>query len=192
MPPSWAEVSAQHYRFTTAACEHRYRLIGDFFYALAPWLEKSLNEISLRHFLVLPKELLLANMFGKIARRETFHASYAQFSQWLEANILADLSNPANDLGTPRCTYGKPDLRLQFHFNQMPHCDRSILYCFMVESMSYYHIAEHLSLTVQEAQNGVYLAWSKLLTACPHVRIPRDWQVPSELSLPEISEAFHA
>jgi hypothetical protein len=177
---TWSEVTAQHYRFSSAHCEHRFGLLGEFFEVLVPWLERGIRGTLHKHFLVLPEELLVARLFAAAARRDQLHATDKQFLQWIESQVLASLANPADELGSIRCAYGTPDLRLQYHFNRLPKSERALLFLFMVEHFDVARLAKETTIPREQVSISLYRAWNKLIRACPHVRFPSTWKLPKE------------
>ena len=97
---SWNQVQESCVTFQGAQGPERFVQLGHLFQHLAPWIERGVRQVMMRHFLVLPTELIVARLFGLAARRDRLHLSSEAFLFWVESQILRDLSDPEDDLGT--------------------------------------------------------------------------------------------
>ena len=130
---SWRQARAQFHDYQVSDPEQRVRALGRLFELLAPWLERGIRSTALRHFLLLPTEMLLGRLFAEVVHREDLPAQAATFLMWIEGTILREVADPASDLGVSNGAPGEPPAALQERFHQLPFAERAVLYLTMIE-----------------------------------------------------------
>ncbi len=174
----WAETRNTYRSWRNAIPAQRVKRLGRVFEAIEPWLARGIRTTMLRHFLVLPHEMLIARLFAKAVRRERISPSHTAFLMWVESYILEGLADPTDALGVSVSAANEPHPELQFHFNALPPVDRGLLYLYMIERYSLPEVARYVGAPTEEIGNCILDLWSKLEKKVSHVPMPRDWRLP--------------
>ncbi|TAH37026.1 MAG: hypothetical protein EYC70_08570 [Planctomycetota bacterium] len=164
--------------FQTVAVHQRFQHLGLLFEHLAPWIERGIQGIALRYFILLPKELALARLFAKAARKEELPRTYEAFLLWVEGSILHDVTHPTDEIGATNCALGEPSPALQQRFNRLPFPERALLYLFMVERNSLAAVAERAGLSSQACAAALNRIWRKIAGEDASIRLPLGWRAP--------------
>ncbi|MBC8327794.1 MAG: hypothetical protein H8E31_03515 [Planctomycetes bacterium] len=168
--------------FLTLPAEERFQHLGKLFERLAPWIERGIRVAVIRHFLVLPQEMLLARIFAKAAKREALHDSHQAFGLWIESQILRDLADPVDQLGVVNGASGEPTAELQRRFNGLPMADRALLYLYLVEKRSQPQVARATGIPRPEIDATLQSAWRQLTRGLDELKLPRGWRKPDFFS----------
>jgi len=176
---TWRTVLRAFRTFRTVPIERRFHHLGLLFEHLAPWIERGIRTAALRHFLLLPQEMVLARLFARAVRREELPDAPEAFLFWVESQILDALADPRDELGTVNGVAGEPGAELQRRFNALPYRDRALLYLYMVEGFSHDQVAETFALPLPEVGCALRRIWRQLRAAGP-LSLPRGWQLPAE------------
>jgi hypothetical protein len=171
----WAQARQVFHHFQTEDPARRVLVLGRLFEVLTPWLDRGIRTTVLRHFLLLPNEMVLARFFARAARRDTLHESYQAFLMWVESGILADLADSNDMLGCTNGAPGEPPAELQRKFNQLPHSDRALLYLYMIEGFDMKKVVRFTgipSLTAASALDRIWLA----LGIDELKNVPKEWK----------------
>lgn len=175
----WNVVLRAFRTFRTVPVERRFHHLGLLFEHLAPWIERGIRVAALRHFLLLPQEMVLARLFARAVRREELPASPEAFLFWVESQILEALADPRDELGAVNGAAGEPSAALQQRFNALPYRDRALLYLYMVEGFSHDQVAETFALPLPEVGCALRRIWRQIQAEGP-LALPRGWRLPGE------------
>lgn len=174
----WLLVKSVFTTFQTAPSDKRFHHLGVLFEHLSPFIEQGIRVAMLRHFLLLPSEMVLARVFAKSARRREMHHTHQAYYIWIEAMILHDLSDPQDELGVVNGAQGEPSAELQQKFNQLPYQDRALLYLYMVEKNSLADVAEQTDIPIAEVAAALHRIWRTILSSDRKVQVPLGWKIP--------------
>lgn len=152
--------------------------LGKLFERLSPWIQRGVRVATMRHFLVLPEEMLLARLFALAARRDDLHGSHEAFGLWIESRILRDLADPEDQLGVVHGASGEPSPELQQRFNGLPVSERALLYLYLVEKRNLPQVARITGISRREIEGALRRAWCKLTRGIPELKLPRGWRAP--------------
>jgi|GEM_PF-1121904 DNA-directed RNA polymerase specialized sigma24 family protein len=175
----WAEMRKTYLSFTRSIPKQRVERLGLVFETIEPWLSRGIRTTMLRHFLVLPHEMLIARLFAKAVRRERIAPSHTSFLMWVESYILEGLADPSDALGVSVSAANEPHPELQYHFNKLAPVDRGLLYLYMIEQYSLPEVAKYVGAPAEEIGNHLLDLWSKLEKKIANVPLPRDWRLPN-------------
>ena len=174
----WLATCQQYQAFLEVPPRQRFHYLGKLFELLCPWIEKAIQGVTIRHFLLLPKEMVIARMFAKSCRRESLPKSHLIFQIWIESIILRDVANPCNELGATSGASGEPSAQLQQRFNRLPIEDRALLYLYMVERCSVEEVASYTGIPQGSAAENLVRIWARVQGGAPALQLPRGWRAP--------------
>lgn len=161
---SWQRTRASFHDYLVAPPEERVHGLGRLFEVLSPWLERGIRSTALRHFLLLPTELLLGRLFAEVVHRNDLPARPATFLMWVEGTILRQVADPRSDLGITNGAPGEPPAALQARFHALPYAERAVLYLAMIEGSSSPRVAERTGLAPDNLQRRLDAIWEGLQT----------------------------
>ncbi|HEX9794158.1 MAG TPA: hypothetical protein VGC54_09275 [Planctomycetota bacterium] len=174
----WQAALAVFRAFRSVPPARRFHHLGLVFESLSHWIERAIRTVALRHFLLLPSEMVLARIFAKAARRRELHPGHEAFALWVESLILRDLADPTDELGAVNGAAGEPSARLQLHFNGLPYRERALLYLYMVERYSLREVADRTGMPAAEAAAQLNRVWDRIAHDDPGVQLPLGWRAP--------------
>jgi len=140
----------------------RVQLLGDLFALVSPWLLRGIRSTALRHFLLLPHEMLLARLFAQVVHRDDLPSKPALFLMWVEGTVLRDLADPSDALGVTNGAPGEPPASLQREFHALPYSDRALLYLSLLEDTPQDRVAERAGLSPSSLQQQLDGIWKSL------------------------------
>lgn len=161
---SWQRTLACFHDYLASPPDHRVHVLGRLFEVLSPWLERGIRSTALRHFLLLPTELLLGRLFAEAVHREDLPTSPATFLIWVEGTILRQIADPRSDLGLSNGAPGEPPAALQARFHALPYAERAVLYLAMIEGSQSPRVAERTGLAPDNLQRRLDAIWEGLQT----------------------------
>jgi len=185
----WRVTSRVFHAFHGLPAERRYHHLGLLFEKLIPWLERGILGVTLRHFLLLPKEAVLAGLFARAARKPRLPRSYEPFLLWVESVILADLTDPSGQMEVVSGAQGEPSPELQRRFNRIPREERALLYLYMVEGLSLSEVGEYAGFSESSALQALRKAWQRVEGPEGGVILPPGWRPLRDCLLEGASEA---
>jgi DNA-directed RNA polymerase specialized sigma24 family protein len=159
---SWQATRAQFRDYQVAEPVQRVQLLGQLFEALCPWLERGIRSTALRHFLLLPTEMLLGRLFAEVVHRAELPSRPATFLMWVEGTILRRVADPNSDLGVTNGAPGEPPAELQARFHSLPYAERAVLYLAMMEGCDSQRVAERTGLAPKTLQQRLDAIWQGL------------------------------
>jgi hypothetical protein len=159
----------------------RHGHLGRMFERLAPWIQRGVRVVAMRHFLVLPEELLLARVFARAMRRDRLHDTHPSFALWIEASVLRDLADPADQLGVVHGASGEPSPLLQRRFNSLASADRALLFLYLVEGRDRAQVARATGIPADDVTLSLSRAWNTLTDGVARLDLPRAWRRPDFL-----------
>ncbi len=172
----WRVTCRIFHAFHGLPAERRYHHLGLLFEKLIPWLERGILGVTLRHFLLLPKEAVLAGLFARAARKPRLPRSYEPFLLWVESVILADLTDPSGQMEVVGGAQGEPSPELQRRFNRLPREERALLYLYMVEGLSPSEVGEYAGFSESSALEALRKAWKRVEGPEGGVILPPAWR----------------
>lgn len=178
MAEDWQAVRARFSEFTRISPDHRFQHLGKLFEQLCPFLDSAIRGVTVRHFILLPTEMVVARMFAKTCRRESLPKSHLIFAIWVESLILRDVADPADELGATNGASGEPCAALQVRFNRLPREDRALLYLYMVEGCSVAEVSSYTGIPVLTAARNLKRVWRQVTAGQADLPLPRGWQAP--------------
>lgn len=173
----WRELIATFRDYQVSDPQNRVRLLGDLFEKCSPWLERGVRSTSMRHFLLLPTEMLVARLFARVAHRDHLPEQHAAFLMWVEGSILTDLADPTNDLGVCNGAPGEPPAELQQKFNELPYADRALFYLYMMEDFDAATLAHKTGMPQPKLSQALQLVWRQLEMEAGG-ELPSQWKEP--------------
>lgn len=129
----WRAALAAFRSYQVSPPDARVTQLGALFERLAPWLERAIRGTALRHFLLLPTEMLLGRLFARVVHREDLPEHPSAFLMWVEGTILRDLADPNDALGLTNGAPGEPTAEVQQRFHALPYAERALLYLALLE-----------------------------------------------------------
>ena len=174
----WLLTKRAFQAFHSLPADERFRHLGKLFERLAPWIERGIRVATIRHFLVLPQEMVLARVFAKAAKRDALHDSHQSFGLWIESQILRDLADPVDQLGAVNGAAGEPSAELQQRFNDLPVADRALLFLYLGEGRSRPQVARATGMAGAEVDASLRRTWRRLTSGLPELRLPQGWKEP--------------
>lgn len=173
------QMACRHYQaFLDVPSRKRFHYLGKLFEHLCPWIEKAIRGVTMRHFILLPTEMVLARMFAKACKRESLPKSHVIFQIWIESIILRDVANPKNELGAINGASGEPSALLQKRFNRLCLQDRALLYLYMVEGCSVPEVSSYTGIPQITAVENLSRIWSEVQGSEAALELPRGWRAP--------------
>ncbi|RMH03895.1 MAG: hypothetical protein D6702_04555 [Planctomycetota bacterium] len=164
--------------FQNLPAQERYRYLGKLFERLAPWIDRGIRLTTMRHFLILPHEMVLARVFARAAKRKELHSTHQAFGLWIESQILQDLADPTDRLGVTHGASGEPSAELQQKFNSLPASDRAILYLHLVEKRNMAQVSRATGVPKEEVEDTLRRIWRVLTRDMSDLRLPKGWRYP--------------
>lgn len=174
----WQATRRQHQAFLDVPPPQRFHYLGKLFELLCPWIEKAIQGVTMRHFILLPTEMVVARMFAKSCRRDNLPSSHVIFQIWIESIILRDVANPSNELGAINGASGEPSALLQQRFNRLPLEDRALLYLYMVERCSVSEVSNYTGIPRMAAAANLSRIWQLVQSGPIDLQLPRGWRTP--------------
>ncbi len=176
----WRELLGTHRDFQVSPPEKRIKLLGELFEQCSPWLERGIRSTAMRHFLLLPTEMLVARLFARIAHRSDLPEAHAAFLMWIEGQILTDLADPSDELGVCNGAPGEPPAALQEKFNNLPYSDRALFYLYMMEDFDASALAQKTGMTQPKLGHLLKQIWRHLESEVAPEHLPSQWNPPAE------------
>ncbi|MCP4092010.1 MAG: hypothetical protein GY747_01065 [Planctomycetes bacterium] len=174
----WQATCRQYQAFLDVPSRKRFHYLGKLFEHLCPWIENAIRGVTMRHFILLPKEMVLARMFAKACKRESLPKSHVIFQIWIESIILRDVANPKNELGANNGASGEPSALLQQRFNRLCLEDRALLYLYMVERCSVAEVSSYTGIPQVTAVENLSRIWKQVQGSGAALELPRGWRAP--------------
>jgi hypothetical protein len=174
----WQAACRQYQAFLDVPARQRFHYLGKLFELLCPWIENAIRGVTMRHFILLPTEMVVARMFAKACRRESLPKSHVIFQIWIESIILRDVANPRDELGAINGASGEPSARLQQRFNRLPLEDRALLYLYMVERCSVHDVSSYTGIPPSTAAANLQRIWKQVQGGGEALVLPRGWRAP--------------
>jgi hypothetical protein len=173
----WRDLLATFRDYQVSPPENRVNLLGDLFEKCSPWIERGVRSTSMRHFLLLPTEMLVARLFARVAHRDDLPDHHGAFLMWIEGNILTDLADPSDDLGVCNGAPGEPPAELQQKFNNLPFSDRALFYLYMVEDFDAAALADKTGMPKPKLSQALQQVWRQLEKESEGP-LPGQWKPP--------------
>jgi len=161
---SWQTALDHFHDYQVAAPAERVLSLGRLFELLAPWLERGIRSAALRHFLLLPTEMLMGRLFAQVVHRTDLPCRPATFLMWIEGTILRDVADPNSDLGVTNGAPGEPPAELQARFHSLPYAERALLYLAMIEGSDSQRVSERTGLGNDSLRQRLDAIWRSLGT----------------------------
>ena len=177
----WKNTRRVFKAFQSSPSNSRFHNLGVLFESLTAWIERGIRLTVVRHFLVLPTEMLIARLFALTTHREELHDSYEAYLMWVESIILRDLADPSDSLGVVHGASGEPSAELQQRFNELPMSDRALLYLYMVEKNSLSEVAKRTKIPNKEVARKIERVWRIVSAGNPELELPIGWHSPKQL-----------
>lgn len=159
---SWQSALDHLHDYQVAAPAERVHSLGKLFELLAPWLERGIRSTALRHFLLLPTEMLMGRLFAQVVHRVDLPSRPATFLMWIEGTILRDVADPNSDLGVTNGAPGEPPAELQARFHSLPYAERAVLYLSMIEGSDSQLVTERTGLGQDRLKDRLDSIWRTL------------------------------
>ncbi len=175
----WREVLGTFRDYQVSPPEQRVQLLGSLFQKCTPWIERGVRSTALRHFLLLPTEMLVARLFARVAHKDQLPDGHAAFLMWVEGSILTDLADPSDELGVCNGAPGEPPAALQEQFNSLPYTDRALFYLYMIEDFDESTLAYKTGISKPKLSQLLTQVWRHLEKEAGSEQMPSQWRPPS-------------
>ena len=131
---AWRQTRQVFRSFQGAPAARRMEGLAALYDHLFPWVERGVTAAVARHFLLLPREITVARVLARAVRRRELPAHPSVFLLWVEAEVLAGVSEESGAPGTAvSCAEGDPSPRLRAWFHGLPARDRALAWMLLVE-----------------------------------------------------------
>lgn len=174
----WRELLATFRDFQVSPPAQRVQMLGVLFERCSPWIERAIRSTSMRHFLLLPTEMLVARIFARVAHREQLPDHHGAFLMWVEGSILTDLADPSDDLGVCNGAPGEPPAELQQQFNNLPYAERALFYLYMMEDYDAAALAHKTGVPQPKLSQALQQVWRQLEKDADG-NLPGHWRPPT-------------
>jgi hypothetical protein len=174
----WQQTYQVFQEFLAVPNRRRFEHLGTLFETLAPWIERGVRSLTVRHFILLPTEMAVARLFAKTCRRENLPKSHVIYQIWVESSLLRDVADPTDELGSTNGAAGEPSARLQRRFNRLPYADRALLYLYMVERCSVREVSGYTGIPQAYAVESLGRIWAEVREGLGARDVPHGWQPP--------------